>query len=185
MSSNWATIEDAIFSWVVAGSGLGNSKVIWSNGEGPRPEAPYIAMRGQVAHVGRPWSVVRDADHPAPGQEIVRTSYSVKRLSLQLQCFGGANTGLTSPAFVLSNLVDYSGLPTQREAFVAGGWAPSVFEPILDLSGVQNGAFFEPRAVLNCYGFITGEVAEAGTYIELATIENQITSETFEVDSTP
>lgn len=54
-------IEDAIHAWVVAGSGLAAGSVIWSMQAGPRPPAPYIAMRiANVTPIGHDWADVTE-----------------------------------------------------------------------------------------------------------------------------
>lgn len=185
MSSSWATIENGIRAWIEAGSGLAAGKVIWAKDKGPRPAAPYIALSTTVRTIGRPWVDVRDADAPAPGAEIIRTVRSTKKLTLQVQCFDGDASGDASSMALVNNVTDYAGLPSQKALFVAAGWAPTTFEPVLDFSAVRGGAVFEPRSVMTCHGYITGELSETGTYIEKVTYEDQIGGEFHEVDSTP
>lgn len=185
MSSSWATIEAGIHAWVVAGSGLDAGNVIWAKGTGPRPVGTYIALSATVRTMGRAWVDVRDADTPVAGAEIIRTARTTKRLSLQIQCFDGDASGAVSSMAIVSDLTDYAALPSQKALFAAAGWTPSEYEPVLDFSAPRGGAVFEPRSIMTCHGYITGEVSETGTYIELVTYEDQISGELNVVDSTP
>lgn len=180
MSSSWTTIEDLIYTWVSTGASL---PVIWQRDQGPRLTSQYISLRGSVQNMGKGWTYTRDAAIPAPGAEITRTHCTDKKLSIQIQCFAGSATGSTAPEHVLSDLIDSSRLPSQLAIFRDGGWGPAKFEPIQTLSGIVGGATFEPRAILNCHGYITGEISETSTYIEIVQGTNLITGEAFEVTS--
>ena len=185
MSSSWTTIENAIQAWVVAGTSFAAGKVIWSNGAGPRPAAPYIAIAASARNIGRGWTDTIDNPAPSAGEEIIRTHRTVKRLDVQVQCFGGDATQSAAPANVLSDMEDHAGLPSQRELFRTAGWMPVQFQPVLDLSGILGGATFEPRAIAACHGYIVGEVTETATYIQIVQVENEIDGSTFEVDENP
>ena len=182
MSSSWTTIENAIQAWAEAGSGV---SAIWSNQAGPRLSAPYIALAATARNLGRGWTDTEDNPAPSAGAEIIRTHRTVKRLDLQLQCFGGDPTESGSPANILSDLCDYAGLPSQKRAFRVAGWVPVEFQPVLDFSAKLGNATFEPRAVLACHGYITGEISETSTYIQIVQVTNLIDGSTFEVDGNP
>lgn len=183
MSSSWATIEAGIHAWAVAGTPLVAANVIWAKDTGPRPVGTYIALSATVRTIGRAWLDVRDADAPVPGAEIIRTARTVKKLSLQIQCFDGSASGDASSMAVISNLTEYASLPSQKALFKIAGWAPAVFDPVLDFSGVRGGSKFEPRSIMTCHGYITGEVSETGTFIEFVSFENQIDGSTCVVNS--
>ena len=179
MSSSWATIEDAISAWCVAATGL---DVIWSNQDSPRPTGQYVALEAVATSIGRGWTERDDADPVVEGAEMLSTHVTVKRLDVEIQCFGGAGTGTTNPANVCSDLADYAGLPSQRAAFNVAKWSPVKFDPIQNISGILNGATFEPRAIMRCHGYIIGEIPEASTYIQIVKVTNQITSDVQTID---
>ena len=53
---DWTTIQNAIHSWVVNGSGLPADKVIWAQQYAPRPAEPAISMRLSILDdIGVPW----------------------------------------------------------------------------------------------------------------------------------
>ena len=41
----WATVEDAIWTWIVAGSGLAGDHVTWAQQTAPRPAGAFISLR--------------------------------------------------------------------------------------------------------------------------------------------
>ena len=41
----WSTVEDAIWSWIVAGSGLAGDHVTWAQQTSPRPAGEFISLR--------------------------------------------------------------------------------------------------------------------------------------------
>jgi hypothetical protein len=52
----WSTIEDAIQSWIVLGSGLASDHVIWAQQNAPAPVGEFISMRMSVLEPrGRDW----------------------------------------------------------------------------------------------------------------------------------
>lgn len=57
----WTTCEDAIWNWVVTGSGLASSKVFWAGQRVPRPTPPYITIRVTgVVQIGQDWKTVTE-----------------------------------------------------------------------------------------------------------------------------
>ncbi len=53
---DWVAVQAALHSYVVAGSGLSASQVVWGQQDAPRPEGPSIVMRfSNLAEQGRPW----------------------------------------------------------------------------------------------------------------------------------
>lgn len=59
--SAWTTIEDAIHAWIVAGTGLAASAVIWEAQAAPRPTGAYVSMRlGGMEARGVDWLDVVD-----------------------------------------------------------------------------------------------------------------------------
>ena len=180
MSSSWVTIEQAIQAWCTAATGL---DVIWSNQDSPRPSGQYIALQATATSIGRGWTERDDADAPLAGAEVTSTHRTVKRLDVEIQCFGGTGTGTANPANVCSDLADYAGLPSQKSRFKTAKWSPVKFDPVQNISGILNGSTFEPRAVMRCHGYIVGEISETSTYIQIVQVTNQITGDTFSVDA--
>lgn len=52
---NWTTIENAIFEWIVASSGLAEAQVIHEKQGIQRPTPPYIGLRLALAKKGQDW----------------------------------------------------------------------------------------------------------------------------------
>lgn len=53
---DWQTVQDTLQEWVVAGSGLPDTSVIWGQQDAPRPAAPAIILRiSNIAEIGQAW----------------------------------------------------------------------------------------------------------------------------------
>lgn len=180
MSTDLNTIQAAIVAWAQAATGL---TAIWANQDGaPRPTGQYISLSATMRNVGRGWTERPNAAAPVSGGEVTSTHRTVKRLDLQIQCFAGDAVGDDSPMGKLSDMCDYAGLPSQRTALRSAGWTPVAFDTIQDASGLRGASYFEPRAVMSCYGYVVGEITEASTYVQKVQVENQITGDEFEVE---
>ena len=165
-------IEDAIFDWVAAGSGI---TVDWAVQNTPRPTTPYISMRA-IALVagGLDWL---DHDHDgggAPGAKIIYKSRGTRRLTLSLQCFGGDATGLAAPLAFLEAVRASRILPSNHDALAAAGVGIASIGPVLALEGSTNRAILEPRAVMEVGIHLASEITETGTFIEFVEITNEI-----------
>lgn len=58
---NWPTMQAAIHTWFVGGSGLATDKIWWAYEGRPRPAAPYIEMNvQQVRPIGHDWTTSED-----------------------------------------------------------------------------------------------------------------------------
>lgn len=57
----WSTVEDALRTWLVVGSGLADTKVVWSDEPLPRPAPPYITIGlTAVRTIGQDWKTVSE-----------------------------------------------------------------------------------------------------------------------------
>lgn len=173
---NWATIENALHAWVVAGSGLPAEKVIWAQQDAPRPAPPFIAMRlRNPQRIGQDWLDVVDAG-VTPGQEIQIKSRGTRTMTLSLQAFSAASTGINAAVMQLDAVRSVSNLPTVRDALNTAGLGLGPFEGVQSLDGVLSESVFEPRATMGALLFLSSEVSEFATYIETAEITNEIES---------
>jgi hypothetical protein len=177
------TVENAIYAWVVAGSGLPGEQVIWDNPNQPRPTAPYIAMRiTGYQPIGQDWVNLGDAPaDPQPLADITVIARGQRQFTIALRCFAVALTGDNSAGSILSRVLSAMSLPSIREALNAAGLGLSIINPIQIIDGVLGSSTFEPRASVDIRVFVTYEATELGTYIEHADIENQATGEIIEV----
>lgn len=54
--ATWTAIEDAIHAWVVAGTGLPGTSVLWENQGAPRPAGAFVSMRlSSIEARGHDW----------------------------------------------------------------------------------------------------------------------------------
>lgn len=59
--ATWTAIEDAIHAWVVAGSGLPATSVLWEGQGAPRPAGAFVSMRlSSIESRGHDWIQVED-----------------------------------------------------------------------------------------------------------------------------
>lgn len=176
---NWTDVENAIHSWVVAGSGLAANQVIWSQQEGPRPAGAFVSLRvSSLRAVGQDWNDVVDISNPEPGAEIELRTRGVRELALSIQCFAGAGIGATSALAVIGGIVDAAGTLSRRDALNAAGIGVLSLGPATSIDGIL-GASFEPRAILEARLALASELSEAATYIQSAEVINDETDASF------
>lgn len=159
-------ICDALHAYVVSCTGLAADRVIWDEGVGARPSAPYIALRLELEVLGLPWLAVTDNPTPTAGNEIVHTSTGPQRGELRLQCFGGDVAGDADPSSILSKIVRRSALPTPAAILDAADVAVLGWSAVTRVGKELGFATFEPRALLTLRISATFEEVETGTYIE-------------------
>jgi hypothetical protein len=167
MLPSWTTFENALRSWIVTGSGLPGSSVVWGEGGGPRPNDPCIVLRlMDHRRRGRDWTVIEDAPEPQmPGAEIVHRAQGAREVTLRAQAFGaGAARRLQDAVLALR-------LPSVTEGLTAGGAGIGVVGPIQNVGAAQNWTHFESRAVVDVVIHAAAEVTEFGTWIESADVE--------------
>src|SRR5690606_8637414 len=112
--ANTDAVEDAIFEWVVAGSGLSEDHVIWSGGRGPQPRGCYISMTlGDERNFGGDWVRKTDVPDPEDGAEIEYTATGVRLVTLTLECFAAGDAWETArPDRRLARVKDARVLPS-------------------------------------------------------------------------
>ena len=174
MTIAWATIEDAIVAWVVAGSGIAAGKVIWADQNGERPDAPYIDVRLDIDSVGQDWLDTDDAAAPSPGAEIDMFSRGVRRLTITLRCFGGPAIGTVSPRARLDGVRSSRRLPSNVDALRVAGVGVASFSPIQSIGEALNSSKIEPRSMMTIIAFAASEVSETGTYVSDTEITDQV-----------
>ena len=83
----WATVEDALFTWLTTSTGLAAGQVIWADQDGPRPDAPYISMTAlALVRFGRDWLNVEDNGIDSDGiQAIVSSPYFQELCALRIK----------------------------------------------------------------------------------------------------
>lgn len=188
MTIDFVAIEDAINTWVAAGSGLDvDDNVIWAQQKAPRPATPYISIRMMVLErFGIDWFIVQDASPPNPGAEIEHVVQGTRTGVLNLQCFADDGDGAASAMAILENVVLAATLPSVHEGLRVAKFGILNFGPVQSINGGPTATVFEPRAIVDCRFNTTAEVVETATYIEIVKdIENLTTGETFTVGPPP
>lgn len=163
----WATVENAIHSWVRQSSGLAEGQVIWSDRGGPRPVTPYIAMRiDDVMPVGHDWRVYDDAPVPAPGEELRMRARGHRTASLGFQCFSTDGGGHLATQ-ILVDVV--AGIAVHLYSLDQAGVGVGEYGSVRYLEG-RRGDILEPRAISEVSLHLSSEVEGRETYIERANI---------------
>lgn len=170
---SWTAVEDALQTWVSVGSGIPSARVVWSRTRPDRPTPPYIAMRVMsIRKVGQDWLTVHDNPDPDPGEEIVHTVRGRREITLALQCFDAAGTGIGSAESLLEAVMQSVRLPSVHAGLRAAGVGVATFGNVIALdSGMIGAQRFETRATLDVRLFVSSEVAEFTTFIERVEVE--------------
>lgn len=160
-------LEDAVRTWAIQASGMGEGKVIFGRQGAPAPALPYMTVT--LLPVNR---IGRDAYLPpetAGGTSFHRGDRS---FTVSLQVFG---PGARQTLYGLLNLMETW---TVHEILSAAGIAINSHEAVLDLSAEVAGGMQERAAldVMMSAGELTGDATSTVDKVEG---ENEITGETW------
>lgn len=151
--------ENAIYHWVLTGSELAPSQVIWAdvgNG-GPAPTGLYISMRIiDVDQVSDDWLIPRRV-----GGAIVHHVRGTRHPMLELRCFAGDSTGARRAELVLARVMAAVMLPSVAKALRQGDVGVGTGGPVRVLPGVRSG-MLDPLAMVTVQLHIKIDVSEAG-----------------------
>lgn len=155
-----AAWEDAIYQWVLTGSGLDPDHVIWASAGGPGGPAPaglYISMRIiDVDQVSDDWLIPRRV-----GGGIVHHVRGTRHPTLELRCFAGESTGARRAELVLARVMAAVMLPTVAKALRQGDVGVGTCSKVRVLPGVRSG-LLDPLAMVEVGLHIKIDVSEAG-----------------------
>lgn len=163
-----AALENALWTWVAAGSGLASDRVFHAHQDLPISEiVPRAVIRmGGTKGVGQQVLTHDYSDSRPAGQELEFTSSTHHELVVEVQTFALATVGDGPTARTIAMAVQASlGLPSIREALNAAGIG------VLDEGEIQRipqvlEAETEDRAVLSVRLLVTQSISERTTYIE-------------------
>lgn len=168
-------LEDAIFAWVLAGSGLAASSISWALQNIRQPGTTHITMRMRaIREVGSDWLVVEDNPTPSAGAEILHKLRGVRRVTLTITCFADEAIGAAGPMSIVSDVIASAGLPSRGGALAAAGVGISSSSDVLAIEGVVGNTTLEPRATADVVFYATSELVETGTYIEHVVVTDEI-----------
>jgi hypothetical protein len=173
----WVAFENAIFSWIVGGSGLPAKRVEWDHQRQPRPDSnttPFIAMMiTELQPFGYDWLDIADNPSPSPGQEIIKFARGQRTCELTLEIYGSKNTlpdgsvagaiGNTIAADIMASKLFYL---TAFNAIGVGilGFGPSRGSP------QRVPIALDPRVILTITFSLGSELQMPDTYIEFVNI---------------
>lgn len=164
------TVEAAaIRAWVIAGSQLDPSRVLWADQNVGRREAPYIVLNLiDVESDGLDW-VYYTRTGPTTA---TATTTGTRSAALSIQCFAASALGVNSARKLLERVVSARSLPTVAAALEAARVGVGDIGRIQSAGGVNNFATFEPRAVMTVgLHLVATELTEATDFIE--TVEDE------------
>lgn len=155
----WQTVQRALQSWIVTGTGLAGSHVIWTGQNGDVPSGVYCELRLTVLpRFGRDW-----IDHAVVGGDYVASLRGPRRAVFTVQCFqsaGGTSLGDESVMAVLDNAMSAYALESVTTALVAAGIGVSSIDAIQGTDGVLNSVRNEQRAVVAVHINLVSEIVE-------------------------
>lgn len=155
-------IKAALRAWVVRGSGLAASNVIWTLGE-RRPTGPYISMRLGIETIGQDWVDAEANPTPTAGHEAVSIVRGTRKLRLDMQCFAAVGDSSAADAWaILHEVMTAAALPTVSDQLEAAKLGLAKYDGPTQIDGVVNSSRFEPRATATAWLFTTAEVSETG-----------------------
>lgn len=174
---DWATIENAIYDWMSAATGI---TVNWATQDLPEPVYPYITLKrdddGVDLSARGELLEKTELGNPA-GEEIEQTALSDVEFFISCQCRTQSDSPGSSSNAYLNSAKYQLKLPSIRNALRAAGAIVVEAEPVLDLDEVQgeewvSGASMDVRfrtlaSVLEKTGYIA-KVEVEGTFKNVA-----------------
>lgn len=169
--ADWGDIEDAIHAWIVAGSGLNASQVIWATQDGPQPQSrPFVTIRiGDLIALGAHDEAIivdhtGDLTPPDPGEELEERVVGVREFGVSVQVFSDAKVGAASGRYYASRIQTALALPAVRFALNEVGLSPFDAGRVREISAILDSAF-EARFLLEARFYVVEELSEYETYI--------------------
>jgi hypothetical protein len=158
----WSTIEDAIYDWAVAATGI---TVDWAE-DRPERQYPYVTLKSSdllpIAHRAEILDKTNLAN-PA-GEEIEQTAARDFEFVISVQCRTRYDAPGVSARHYLQSAMAALDLPTQRSALRIAGAIVVEAEPILDLDEDIN-AQWTSGASMDVRFRTLGSVVEKTGYI--------------------
>jgi hypothetical protein len=174
--SGWdATVQAAIRSWIVTGSGLSTSKVIAAGGGGPTPEPPFITFDVEIAGIGQDWIGVEDNPDStgSDGEEIIMYARGMRAVTIAITCHAATNAALTGAVGYLESVRSALTLQSVQDALETAELGIGEIGPTQSIGAVE-AAQWEPRARMEARGWVASEISELNTYIETVQIADDI-----------
>jgi hypothetical protein len=168
MALNWETIEDAIWTWLKAGTGLPDDSIIWADQNAPQENNPVVMARiaGPLLPLGAMDSVAMNYDPSRPeGQEIELRVMGHREMTVYVQAYTDEPNGSSAAMALLSNAQIALALPTVRDGLRQAGLAPFDTGRVMNLSALDE-MKFEGRASLDVRFYVADTASEFTTWIE-------------------
>ncbi len=172
MGTSWSDVEDAIRQWVIAGSGLSASKVIFADQNGRAPSGTVITIKlGDPIPVGQDCiESLTDLDRDA-GEEIEHRTMGVREFAVTLQAFTADTSGSGTARAWLSKIQAALRLPSISATLHGVGISAFDIGRIQVVNQVVE-ADFEGRAILEVRFYANESVSEFDGYISQVNVSD-------------
>jgi hypothetical protein len=156
MAIDWIATKAALFTWMIAGTGLSDTKVVWSNQNGPRPLVPFAEINPRLS-TGRRGMYPEERPDPVVPGRIVRIDQ--KRLTVSCHLYGPGAIAL------LEQAQEYLDTYASRTAFGPSGLALLDRGTVQDMTKILE-SDYEERAQLDLiFGLAVSSTEDVG-YIQ-------------------
>lgn len=175
---DWVAVENAVWAWIRAASGLSDDRVIWA-GRSPAPSTLYlslsIATAATIASDRVDRERIEDAE-PGVEDELRYVVRGDRAATLEIQCLpavGDPETGVNMAVAVLERAIAGRLLPTIAEALAASPVGVGRIGVIRRVGRSADGVF-EARAVVEVTLHLAGELAATGPAIGFVETEGEL-----------
>lgn len=180
---DFSDLEDALYDWVVAASGLNGNNVIWSDEEGSSPSGTYMVLRiGPMLQLGAfdAHQLIIVEGETDPTKDLEFRTLGQREFALEIQCFGDQTTGDSSAFSALSKVQDSLSLPSTIEALGLKNISPFDIGQIENKSAVK-AADFEGRSVLEVRFYTFTTASDFLGYIEAIDVKDESTNKVYPI----
>jgi hypothetical protein len=184
-AANYTTIENAIYAWALAKSGLASTQILWSSQteDTQKPSGQHITLKldtGQALGAFPETVHTYDDEEATNGQEITHATREVIEASLSVQVIGGPTVGAGSSRSLANTLQRSLALDGVRAAFQAAGFSVIDRGTLSHIPEILD-ADFEARTVFDVRLLVSDSATEQTGFFETVQITDELTDETFEV----
>lgn len=171
MSAVTDTVARAIVQWVITGSGLAESQVIWEEQRGKQPSGCYIAMRIEnEREFGADWEETNTLDQ-SDDADVELAVHGTRTATLVLECFAAGDSWKTAkPERTLASVLTARRLPSVRFALRAANIGIGAVTAVQTLS-LMRSQIFEPRARVEVNLHLSSMVSEFSPWIETVKVK--------------
>lgn len=164
---DWAAVQAALQAWVVAGTELSATSVLWAGQGADRPTGAFASLRLRSDKVvGMGWVSISNRSPSVVGAELEYKVQGRSEVTLGIQVAGADAIGSAMATSLLHRLRTSASLPSQRARLRTANVGLLSVGTVQSLDGVINSTRFEARATLDVTLALASSLIEYVTYIE-------------------